>query len=223
MGTPDLQLQTMFLLDREGRIVSTREPEPGRVPIFFLVRSSEGCAWAVRSDVSPNIARELDNLAREEPLAPDFESQPVNASRYMELVKGRIISGPAFAFPDMVTKQADVVLVEDLGLLERNFQGWTANEIAGRSPILAVVEDGHAVSVCCCARRSDLAAEAGLETAAAFRGRGYGPRVTSAWAMEIQSSGRIPLYSTSWANEASLAVARKLGLLMYASDWSLSD
>ena len=129
----------------------------------------------------------------------------------------------------MVTKQADVelvpnaVLVKNLGILERNFRGWTANEIAGRSPVLAVVDDGHAVSICCCARRSDLAAEAGLETAAAFRGRGYGPRVTAAWALEIRSSGRVPLYSTSWANEASLAVARKLGLLMCASDWSLSD
>ncbi|MXZ22396.1 MAG: GNAT family N-acetyltransferase, partial [Caldilineaceae bacterium SB0665_bin_25] len=33
--------------------------------------------------------------------------------------------------------------------------------------------------------------------------------------------GRVPLYSTSWENGASLAVARKLGLVAYASGWSL--
>ena len=56
-----------------------------------------------------------------------------------------------------------------------------------------------------------------------YRGRGYGPRVTVAWAEAIWASGRVPLYSTSWDNKASLAVARKLGLAAYASGWSLSD
>jgi len=53
---------------------------------------------------------------------------------------------------------------------------------------------------CFCARRSDAAAEAGLETAEAFRGRGFGPRVTAAWAWAIRATGRIPLYSTAWTN-----------------------
>jgi hypothetical protein len=78
------------------------------------------------------------------------------------------------------------------------------------------------VSVCFCARQSAAAAEAGLETAERFRGRGLGPRVTAAWALAIRASGRLPLYSTSWSNEASLAVARKLRLEACASDWSLS-
>jgi predicted GNAT family acetyltransferase len=65
--------------------------------------------------------------------------------------------------------------------------------------------------------------EAELETAAAYHGRGHAVRVAAAWAMAIRASGRTPLYSTSWTNTASLAVARKLGLVAYASDWSLSD
>ena len=84
------------------------------------------------------------------------------------------------------------------------------------------VEDGHAVSVCFCARKSNVAAEAGLETAIEFRGRGLAPRVVSAWALAVRETGRIPLYSTSWSNDASLAVARKLGLMAYASSWSIS-
>ena len=70
---------------------------------------------------------------------------------------------------------------------------------------------------------SAAAAEAGVETAARFRGRGLAPQVTAAWALAIRASNRLPLYSTSWSNEPSLAVARKLGLKPCASDWSLSD
>lgn len=221
MSTPDLQLQTLFVLNGEGRITSTREAKASSGPMLALVRSPTSCAWGVRADVPDAIARELSSLVRGEPHALDLRDAPVHADKYVSLVGGRIESGPAFTFPDAVDQPADVVLVKDPRLGERNFP-WLADELAGVSPVLAVVEDGHAVSVCFCARRSDVAAEAGLETVEAFRGRGFGTRVTAAWAMAIRASRRIPLFSTSWNNDASLAVARKLGLVAYASDWCLS-
>jgi predicted GNAT family acetyltransferase len=89
------------------------------------------------------------------------------------------------------------------------------------TPVVAWVEDGAPVSICFCARLSDEAAEAGLETAEACRGRGYGAQVAAAWALAVRASGRIPLCSTAWTNHASRAVARKLGLVPYASNWNL--
>jgi hypothetical protein len=178
----------------------------------------------------------LNRLVREEPSPLNFRDTPIHAERYRALLEGLIRSGsqtavevrqshgPAFTFPRPLVAPTDVVVVEDERLLQRHFRGWTPGEIeAGRSPVLAIVEDGYPVSVCFCARRSDAAAEAGVETAEAFRGLGFGPRVTIAWALAIRASGRVPLYSTAWANEASLSVARKLGLVAYASIWSLSD
>lgn len=216
--------------------MSTREPGASRGPLFSLVRSTTSCAWAARADVPTDLASELDRLARVEPPTSDLRDSPVYADRYISLLGGRIASehkaltkirqsgGPAFAFPDSLAQSADAVVVEDERLLEHNFRGWVPGEIdAGRSPVLAIVENGYPVSICFCARRSDLAAEAGLDTAEAHRGRGFGPRVTAAWALAIRTSGRIPLYSTSWTNHASLAVARKLSLVAYASSWSLSD
>jgi len=182
------------------------------------------------------LASELDRLAREEPPASDLLDAPVNADRYLSLFEDRIRSGheavaktrqsdgPSLTFPDAVALASGVVVVEDERLLAHNFQGWVPGEIAaGRSPVLAVVEDGYPVSVCFCARRSDVAAEAGLETAEAFRGRGLAQRVTAAWALAIRATGRVPLYTTSWTNDASLAVARKLGLIAYACHWDISD
>jgi hypothetical protein len=226
MSTPGLHLKTAFLLNDQGRILSTREPGASRGPLFTLARSATCCAWAIRVDVPQEIAGEFDRLAREEPPARDLRAAPVYAERYVSLVGGRGApgGGPLFRFPDTIPQPAGVELVEDELLLEHNFQGWVPGEIAaGRSPVLAIIADGHPASVCFCARRSDSAAEAGLETAEAYRGRGFGPRVAAAWALAIRATGRVALYSTSWANGASLAVARKLSLVAYASAWSLSD
>jgi hypothetical protein len=221
----DLELRTGFILNDQRRIVSTREPQASRGPLFTMIRSASQCVWAVREDVPNELAAEIDGLACEEPPAGDLRAAPVHAAKYISLLGGRpAFSGPAFTFPDVLPATAGVALVEDERLLQRNFQGWEAGEIAaGRGPALAVIEDGYAVSVCFCARRSDTAAAAGLQTAEAFRNRGLGERVTAAWASAIRATGRIPLYSAAWTNQASRAVARKLGLAAYASYWSLSE
>jgi hypothetical protein len=209
------------VLDGDGRIRCTREPESTPGPIFTLIRSKSSCVWAVRADVAGEVAAGLDRLASEEPPIRDFHDLPIHADRYLSLVRGQIGSGPAFTFPDEIPVSRDIALVDRLEMLERYFRGWTAAEIPERSPIMAVIEGGYPVSVCFCARSSEIAAEAGLETAASFRGRGFAARVTAAWASAIRESGRIPLYSTSWSNAGSLAVARKLGLVQYASEWSV--
>ena len=218
-----MQLETLFVLDDNGRIVSTREPKPKPGPRFSLIRGSTECAWATRVDISNRLAAQLDELAREEPAVDDFRREPLLAAEYASLLGGRLYTGPAFTFPDTIASPGEVTPIEDLAALTQNFQGWVQNEIPGCSPILGMLENGHAISVCFCARKSSVAAEAGVETAARFRGRGLAPQVTAAWALAIRASNRLPLYSTAWSNEPSLAVARKLGLKPCASDWSLSD
>ena len=223
MTTADLHLRTSFVFDDDGRIVATREPRPSPGPAFRFVRDARTYVWAVRSDVPGDIAAEIDAIARDENPEADLRDPPVHAERYASLLGGRVTSGPAYSFPRVLPDPGEVVLVDDLRQLERNFQGWVAEEIPGCSPVVAIMEEGHCVSVCFCARRSEVAAEAGLETVEAFRGRGLAPRVTTAWALAIRASGRIPLYSTSWENRSSLRVARRLGLQIYASSWSMND
>ena len=223
MNLPEFDLQNQFVLTADGRIGGTRSQEPWLGPLFRLVRGKETCAWAVRADVPQNIADEVDALAREEPPVSDFRDDPVHAERYMSLLGGEVDSGPAFTFPEKIVQPSGTVFIEDIASLDHHFTGWTASEIPCRTPIVVFVERGYAVSVCFSAWRSDAAAEAGLETAEAFRGRGLGPRVAAGWALAVRASGRVPLYGTSWSNDASLAVARKLGLVTYASKWSIHE
>lgn len=222
MSTPELCLRTRYVFDEAGRIVSTRPPSPGYGPAFILVRGRSACAWAVHRGVESSIASELDRLAREEPPISDLRAPPVHAERYVAMVGGELKSGPAFTFPETLPPPGETKTIDDLRQLEACFTGWTAGEIPDASPIVAVMVDGRAVSVCFCSRRAGFAAEAGLETASAFRGRGLGPRVAAAWALAMRELGRTPLYSTTWSNDASLAVARKLGLIPYAATWELS-
>jgi RimJ/RimL family protein N-acetyltransferase len=232
LTTAHLHLSTLFVLNDEGRIISTREPRASPGPLLSLVRSATDCAWAVRVDVPKHLANEIDELAGEEPPIVNFRDAPVHAQHYESVLTRmqkpgaafRQFAGPAFKFPDVLTMPKDVVVVEDERLLQHNFSGWVRGEIAGGcAPVIAIMKDGVPVSICFSARRSDTAAEAGLETAEAFRGNGFAPRVVAAWALATRESGRTPLYSTFWTNHASLAVASKLGLIAYASNWSLID
>lgn len=223
MATPDLGLRTAYIFDADGRITSTREPTPGRIPALSLIRGPASCAWALRTDVPEEIAAEVTVLARQEPPIADLRTPPLHADRFLELLRGRADpGGPCFEFPDAIGSPLDVVQIDDERPLARHFKGWAPGEIAaGRAPCCAVIEKGDAVSVCFCARSAEAAAEAGVETAAPFRGRGLAPRVTAAWALAIRATGRVPLYSTAWTNDASLAVARKLALIPYASTWGV--
>ena len=86
------------------------------------------------------------------------------------------------------------------------------------APMLALVENNQAVSLCSSVRRTARAHEAGIETAPAYRGRGYSRHVATAWARAVREMSCTPLYSTSWSNTASRAVAQKLGLHHFGSD-----
>ena len=84
-----------------------------------------------------------------------------------------------------------------------------------------MVVDGRVVSACRCARRTEDAAEAGVDTDDGYRSRGYATSVVGTWADAVRATGRLPLYSTSWSNQASQRVAMRLDAVAFAIDWSL--
>lgn len=214
-------LETLFVLDGHGRIVSTREPDPSRGPEFVLIRRAKSCAWALGSGVGDDQATEVARLALDERPTSDFRQPPKHIEKYMEILGGEFEAGPAFEFPEEMPFFQEAALIEDVERLGASFNGWTAEELPERSPIMAILEDGVPISICFCARTSGRFAEAGVETAPEFRGRGFAGSATAAWARAIRASGRAPIYSTSWSNAPSLAVARKLGLVACASYWNL--
>lgn len=226
----EMQIEALFTHDDRGRIVAINEPEGGPAPRFFFGRTSEGNLWRVRHDVSGETARALEELAMREAVHDDLRAAPGNLDAMVGAL-GRNQdatiddAGPAYRFPDDLPMPGGVTritranlhllgrMVADLEDVDREFERG--------EPCLVIVVEGMAVALCYSARLTDRAAEAGVETLEPYRGRGYASTVVAAWARAVRGTGRTPLYSTSWDNLASQAVARKLGLIQYGSDLSV--
>jgi len=229
VATLQFHLETAIVFEGEHRITETREPNARLPARFLLARGNDAVAWAVRTDVKPEIANELDELAASEPRhTGNWEAPPIHAARYEELLAmdfAEVDGGPMFEFPAELVAPTDLAIVEVRSERElaTNFHGWVPGEISnGCAPVMAIVEDGAPVSICFSARRSRTGAVAGVDTGERYRGRGYAARVTAAWALAIRARKMTPLYNTSWSNEASRAVAKKLGLVTVGSCWSIS-
>ena len=211
-----IQVETLFTHDARGRLLRVNEPGGQVAPRFFLGRTVEGNEWRFRHDVDDETVRALEALC----VANVHE-----ATRYAAiLARGAPVvhteAGPAYRFPRDPPASSDVVAITPAHaeLLRAHLGEW-ADEVADRQPMRALLIDDDAVCLCGSVRIGDVAHEAGVETAQAFRGRGYAARVVAAWAIAVRELGRVPLYSTSWENAASRAVARKLGLRRYGSDY----
>lgn len=231
----DIRISTLFFCDTDGRLRYIREPgyeesELDPAPRFFMGRTPQGNVWRFRHDLLDAQVGDLEPLVRTEPIAVNLADPPQNATAIRATLHAhapiiREERGPAYWIPDGVQAPAEVVLISDstAHLLEDNFP-WTLKWRAGlkTGPITAAIARGSAVSICFCARLSPWAAEAGVETVAAFRRQGWATATVAGWAVAVRQLGLIPLYSTAWENVASQGVARKLGMVRYAEDWSIT-
>ncbi len=228
-----IQVPTLFICDADGRLRYIHEPgyeesELDPAPRFFMGRTLQGNIWRFRHDLPDALVRDVEQLCRSEPIAVNLEDQPHNAAAIRAALQAhapitREERGPAYWIPD-VEKPAEVVLISEANaqLLDANFP-WKRSRLGVKTgPVAAVVVQGSAVSICFCARLTQSAAEAGVQTVEAFRGRGYASAAVAGWASAIRREGLLPLYSTSWENVASQGVARKLGMVRYGEDWSIT-
>jgi hypothetical protein len=222
-----IQLETLFRLDPSGRLRCVNEPGDPLAPRVWIGRGSERVIWRVRYDLDDRIVQAIEQvLARVAPTG-DLEPEPACRAELLALLApvADEYRGPAFILPDAPNLPhgvAEAVAIggHNRGVLQPHLAGFDAD--IGRAPMAAVLVDGVAVSVCYSSRVGTQADEAGLETAPAFRGRGYALAAVSAWAAIVRAQGRLALYSTTWSNLASRSVARRLGAQLYGEDWSLS-
>ena len=232
MDETDLQLmriqaETLYRYDADGRMRCVNEPGDPPAPRFFMGRTAQGNLWRFRHDMPAAIVEQLEVLCRAEPVSADLAPAPLRYDPIRALLQAQApieeeYRGPAYRVPDSAQRPAGVVLIAEANqlLLEPWFMDLLPVE--PEQTIAAVVEAGAAVAVCFCSRLTGRAAEAGVETMAGFRRRGYAAAAVAGWAAEMRRRGRVALYSTSWSNLASQGVARKLGMRLYGEDWSIA-
>jgi hypothetical protein len=221
----DIEARADYVHDEADRLVAVNDIGNPPAPWVLVVRTAVGSIVRFRQDAPPPLVAEATELASR--LAPlDLESEGADGSlEALEAVVERHVpitrrwSGPAFTFPISLFPSigAAQLYPANAALLHPALVSW-GPELAARRPAFGVFRGGQAVAICASARLSPLAAEAGVETAPGFRGQGAAGLAVMAWAAAVREGGRIPLYSTSWENGASRAVAGKLELELFAED-----
>jgi RimJ/RimL family protein N-acetyltransferase len=78
-------------------------------------------------------------------------------------------------------------------------------------PWAALTDEGRVVSLAHCARLTDRAAEVGVRTEDAYKGRGLASVVVHAWAALFARTNKVLFYSAFEDNKASHRVAAKCG------------
>lgn len=226
ISNPDLMrlhIEALFTHDADGDLVAVNAPDGAPAPQFFLGRTADGALCRFRRDVGADVRAELEAAAEHDVRAGVALESPVNASRYEGILARsapvqRTWTGPAFCFPQELPAAVGTIRVTEgnAQLLRPLLEEWVPDARL-RQPMVALTVGGQAAAVCCSVRQTSLAHEAGVETAPSHRGRGYAGHVVTAWARAVRAMARVPLYSTSWQNEASRAVARKLALIQFGS------
>jgi hypothetical protein len=223
-----LHVEALFAHDAHGRLLRVNEPGGAAAPRFFLGRTADGDLCRFRHDVDEEVRRALAAAVRDDPGRDPLDEGASHAARYATILARaapveRTWVGPAFAFPQDLPAADQVVRVTaaNASLLAPLLAAWTP-DVATCQPMLALLVDGRAAALCCSVRRTAHAHEAGVETAPAHRGQAHAPHVVAAWARAVREAGREPLYSTSWENAPSRAVARRLGLVPFGSDLHLT-
>ena len=232
------QADALYTHDAAGRIVRVREHDGAPAPRFFLGRTAGGVVCRCRHDVDAARCRALTAAAADASvdLATEVASdgRAVDPARYLALLAPgapvtAVEGGPAFYFPSDVPgppprdgDEGAVVSVTavNVDVLRPLLPAWVP-DVHRSPPLVALVVGGRVVAVCGSVRITARAHEAGVDTAAPLRGRGHAPRIVAAWAGAVRALGAEPLYSTSWQNAASRAVARKLGLVLYGTDLNI--
>jgi hypothetical protein len=229
----ETQVATLTVCTPEGRLLRENDPFAGNTADrFFLGRTAEGNVWRCRHDLPDALVAELEAIVRSEPVCPDpiglASAEPVTAPQVRAVLTRHAAPrgehrGPAYFLPIGAAAPPWAVEVTDANLevLTAAFPR-LAQALPAIRPCAVSLEDGGAVAVCFSARSSAAAAEAGVTTREQYRGKGHGSAAVACWAGAVHRSGRLALYSTSWNNVASQALARRLGAVLYGEDFTIA-
>ena len=219
-----LHIEALFTHDANGDMMRVNEPNGGVAPRFFLGRTAEGVVIRFRHDVERAIRREIEKACEKQLAQPRPLDMPTDPLPYQQILDRagpveKTWLGSAFCIPRTVRPTGPTVAVttENAEILRPLLEQWLP-DVTVCQPLIALTVDDRAVSLCCSGRRTAAAHEAALETAIAYRNRGYGSQVVRAWTQAVYAAGVLPLYSIAWENSASRAVMRKLEVTPFGTD-----
>ncbi len=89
-------------------------------------------------------------------------------------------------------------------------------DVVEREGQFVIERDGQIAADAWSAQQGTRADEVRVDTAEAYRRRGYARQTVAAWAHHVRSAGKVAFYSHLVTNDASRALAASVGARMYA-------
>jgi hypothetical protein len=131
-------------------------------------------------------------------------------------------AGPLYSFPDVLAPSSGCTAINGSNshLLYDSFEEWLPDVTTGQ-PFIAAIDGHRAVAVCVTVGASRMAHCAGVETLAAYRGRGFAAAAVAGWACAVRALGATPFYTPTFDNISSQRVARRLNLPLAGSEFSV--
>lgn len=212
-------LEAMFQADARGRLV-------GSAPHFYLLRTPQNIICRFHADLADEVVLRLEGLAQRERGRPaqwqyeygDYLSTLVTPNLRVAAMR----AGPLYSFPDILTPTGKWTAINGSNshLLRDGFEEWLP-DVTTAQPFIAAIDGHRAVAVCATVGASRTAHCAGVETLAAYRGRGFAADAVAGWACAVRALGAAPFYGTTFDNISSQSVARRLSLPLVGSEFSI--
>jgi hypothetical protein len=203
-----------YVQDAAAELVCVNDWIKRAAPAFWLGVTRQGLSWRFRFDVPAEVRARAERLIGSEPFADGERQRPIHDAMYREIfATQQAVAGPTYILPCRavsVGSQTTPISEANRELLRDGLEAWIP-DIAYQQPMVVSLAEGRAVSVCASVRITPTAHEAGVETVGDHRRRGHAVAAVRAWAREVEAGGALPLYSTSWDNHASRAVAARVG------------
>ena len=212
------QIDALAGVDAAGRL-------GGSGPDFYVFRTPEWAICRCHARLAGDVVAELEAVARAPRGRP--RDWPLAYGRYLSILGsvGRVTAmraGPLYRVPAPPPDQVAGarITAANASLLSGGLDEWLPDVAAGLPMCVAIV-DGRAVSLCASVDAAQSAHAAGVETLPAYRGRGLASQAVATWAQVVLEQGATPYYATTFDNLASQGVARRLGMQLVGSEFSL--
>jgi len=229
-STEDLSLMlahfdACYVVNQDSDIVCVNDWIKSAAPALWVGFTSGGTMWRFHKDVPSNVREQTEALLLKESFEDREAKFPAKDSEYRRLFPAHgAKAGPTYWMPLSPTRSSRdsrPVSSRDQSLLEGTQLSPWIPDIPHQQPMFVSLDSGKAVSICASVRITETAHVAGVETSVEFRRRGRGSDVVAAWATEVIASGATAFYSTSWQNQASRCLARRVGFRRFGWEYSV--
>ena len=236
-----LEASVLFVMSDSGRVVCENSSDRSAAPRLSLAGCASLNIVRVRDDVDEKTSQAIESLAATEPALREPESTPVHIDEYVELLAAEAPvedfgSGLIWTFPERFAYEHSATLVasdtaEGYRLLARLAEeGMPAALVAAGfvdigefwAPWCVALDGDEIASIAFAARLGPAAAETGVFTVPAYRGRGFAAAATAGWARLPALRERTLFYSTSRANLSSQRVTQRLGLRFMGASFQIT-